>query len=153
MEQCQVTADSMLGVQVNSSKPRANEAGRPAPSQVRQNQTPRAASADPEQLRQQYLQSPPELAQLRHQIPQLADAINNPARWREIWNEFQKRRAELQAQKDRDMALLEADPFDVEAQTRIEEMIRLEQVDENLEQTREYHPEGEVPIVHPLSNV
>ena len=146
MEQCQVTADSMLGVHSVSQQPRAQEGARPGSSlasQPRRAQSSQAASSDPEVLRQQYLQNPPYLAQLRYQIPQLADVINDPPRWRELYNEYQRRRAELEAQKERDIALLQADPFDVEAQKRIEEMIRLEQVDENLEQTREHHPEGE----------
>ncbi|KAL9123972.1 MAG: hypothetical protein Q9217_006651 [Psora testacea] len=145
MQQCQVTADSMLGVQVIGPKPRAKEGATSSGSgatQSGQNQAPEAAPSSPEDYRQLYLRSPPDFARLRRQIPQLADAINNPAQWREIWDEFQKRRAELQARKDRDTALLQADPFDVDAQKRIEEMIRLKQVDENLEQTREYHPEA-----------
>ena len=115
----------------------------------------RTASPDKaalEMMRQNYLASPADLANLRHQIPQLADAINDPEKFAQLWQEFQRRQKELQAQRERDMALLEADPFDVEAQRRIEELIRLERVDENLEQTREYHPEGKpFPSLLPLS--
>ena len=102
-------------------------------------------------LRQTYLSSPADLANLRHQIPQLAEAINEPEKFAQLWQEVQTRQKELQAQRERDIALLEADPFDVEAQTRIEELIRLERVDENLEQTREYHPEGSASPLFPSS--
>ena len=152
MEQSQVTADSMLGVQVSTPQRNANLAAGPsrsATTQPSRRQAPRVPLTDPEQIRQQYLQSPSDLAQLRQQIPQMADAINDPVRWRQMWDEVQRRRAELQSRREQDIALLQADPFDVEAQKRIEERIRLDQeterlqqVDENLEQTREYHPEG-----------
>ena len=75
-------------------------------------------------------------------MPLLADAINDSQRWAQMWEEYQNRKRELEEQKRRDEALLESDPFDIDAQTRIEELIRLQNVDENLEQTREYHPEG-----------
>ena len=120
-------------------------AGQAASSRTGAQAQQRRARPDPtdaETLRQSYLNSPADLANLRHQLPLLGDAINDQARFKELWDEFQKRQKELQAQKERDIALLEADPFDVDAQRRIEELIRLERVDENLEQTREYHPEG-----------
>lgn len=79
-------------------------------------------------------------------MPFLADAINDSKLWSERWEEVQKQRKDLEEQKERDMALLEADPFDIEAQKRIEELIRLERVEENFEQTKEYHPECEICI-------
>lgn len=138
----------MLAVVV--SNPRTSQQARAPAGQAGSSRTgaqaqQRRARPDPtdaETLRQSYLNSPADLANLRHQLPLLGDAINDPARFKELWDEFQKRQKELQAQKERDIALLEADPFDVDAQRRIEELIRLERVDENLEQTREYHPEG-----------
>ena len=95
-------------------------------------------------MRQQYLSSPENLANLRYQIPALADAVHDSGRWAEVWEEYQKRKKELEEQKRRDEELLQSDPFDVDAQRWIEELIRLQNVDENLEQTREYHPEGKV---------
>lgn len=45
-------------------------------------------------------------------------------------------------QREREMALLQADPFDVEAQQKIEEAIRHERVLENMEQAMESMPES-----------
>ncbi|KAL9100018.1 MAG: hypothetical protein Q9163_004554 [Psora crenata] len=144
MEQCQVTTDAMVGVQVVNPKPNANEGAGPSRSavtQAGQRQPMQAVPTDAEYYRQQYLHNPQALTNLTSRFPELANVINDPARWRELWTEVKKRQEELQAQRDRDMALDEADPFDMEAQKRIEELIRLKQVEDNLEQTREYHPE------------
>lgn len=52
------------------------------------------------------------------------------------------RQDELELQRQRDIGLLNADPFDVEAQKRIEEAIRQQAVLENMEHAMEYSPES-----------
>ena len=44
--------------------------------------------------------------------------------------------------KQREIEILNADPFNVEAQRRIEEAIRQEAIYENMEHTLEYSPES-----------
>ena len=52
------------------------------------------------------------------------------------------RRASIEQQRQVEIARLNADPYDVEAQRKIEEAIRQEAVLENLEHALEYSPES-----------
>ncbi|OSC97908.1 hypothetical protein PYCCODRAFT_1046104 [Trametes coccinea BRFM310] len=71
--------------------------------------------------------------------PEIANAAqNDPARFAELLRQTHGRQAEA----ERDRALLEADPYDIEAQRRIEEAIRQQAVLENLEHALEYSPES-----------
>lgn len=75
--------------------------------------------------------------------PDLADAAqNDPSRFRELLHQLQSMQESARLQREREMALLQADPFDVEAQQKIEEAIRHERVLENMEQAMESMPES-----------
>ena len=150
LEQCSISPDSMLLVIVRDPQQQQRQ-GQPGSSTTNASQHDQGqarqvgpSEMSPEMLRQSYLSSPRDLANLRHQAPSMADAINDPNLWAERVAEMYQQRKELAEQNERDMALLEADQFDVDAQKRIEELIRLKRVEENFEQTREYHPEGMV---------
>jgi DNA damage-inducible protein 1 len=52
------------------------------------------------------------------------------------------RQAEAQAEAELEIQRLNADPYDVEAQRRIEEAIRQQAVLENMEHALEYSPES-----------
>eukprot|EP00850_Spirogloea_muscicola_P008509 SM000045S16254 [mRNA] locus=s45:582830:586859:+ [translate_table: standard] len=56
-------------------------------------------------------------------------------------------RAEAEHQQQEDMDLLSADPFDIDAQRRIEERIRKKNVEENWENALEYNPEAFAQVV------
>ena len=49
---------------------------------------------------------------------------------------------EREVARQREHARLNEDPFNIEAQAKIEEMIRQQQVEENLQNTLDYNPEG-----------
>ena len=79
------------------------------------------------------LQAQPELA---------AAAQNNPARFAELLRQTRSRQAEAEFAQQQEIERLNADPFDVEAQRRIEEAIRQQAVMENMEHALEYAPES-----------
>ena len=145
LQQCGMTHDSMLGVQIRnpqapshgSSNPvRAQRRG-PAPAGPRQ-----GAPTDPEMIRLQAMGNPNILATIRASDPELANAVQDPARFQQIFEEKLRQRVEMDAEIQRRNDLLSADPFNVDAQREIEEMIRQEGVIENLQNAMEHNPEG-----------
>ena len=98
---------------------------------------------DGEILRLQALGDPNVMSQIRRYRPELADVINDPRRFSELWNQMRTAQAEAEAEKERNLQRLNEDPFDVEAQSKIEAMIREEQVQENLQHAIDHNPEGE----------
>ena len=146
LEQYEVSPDSMLGLVVG--KPKAAAAAgssRQQPTQGRQAQTPQTASADAETIRQQSLGNPEALAQLTAFSPELANAIHDPARFKTAFDEVMSARKEFeQRQRDRQaeyIRLQNADEFDMEAQTRIAEIMQEEAVEKERLHAAEYYPE------------
>ncbi|KAJ9568054.1 hypothetical protein OSB04_004020 [Centaurea solstitialis] len=84
-------------------------------------------------------QSDPELAQiiLGNDLNKLQDLLRIRHR----------HRAELHRQQEEEMALLYADPFDVEAQKKIEAAIRQKGIDENWAAALEHNPEAFARVV------
>eukprot|EP01027_Heterolobosea_sp_BB2_P014443 GEZU01020745.1.p1 GENE.GEZU01020745.1~~GEZU01020745.1.p1 ORF type:complete len:330 (-),score=93.06 GEZU01020745.1:133-1122(-) len=101
----------------------------------------------PQQL-QQLLQSNPQLIQmLAQQNPQLAQQIltGDPRAIQALSTLLQRYQAEL-AERQR-LARLAADPFSPEAQAALEEEIRRQNVQENMEAAIEYAPESFARVV------
>ena len=107
------------------------------PARQRQRQT-----MDPELIRLRALSEPVVLDQLRQQSPVLAEAVQNQQRFRQVWDDLTRQEEEAEAAKQREIALLHEDPFNIEAQQKIEEIIRQEAVMENLQTAMDYNPEG-----------
>ena len=97
---------------------------------------------DAEVMRIQALANREILRRLREHAPALADAVNDPQRFGQMYRDAMNTQREQAAEKERAYAKLNEDPFDVEAQKKIEEIIRLERVQENLDQALEDSPEG-----------
>jgi len=103
----------------------------------------RSAAQDAEMMRLQILGNPTLMAELRETQPELADAVaNHPERFVELLRQQQARHQAAELAREREIEALNADPFDVEAQKRIEEAIRQQAVMENLEHAMEYSPES-----------
>ncbi|KAF8603489.1 hypothetical protein BDV93DRAFT_163718 [Ceratobasidium sp. AG-I] len=102
----------------------------------------RTAEHDEEMMRLQLLGDPNIMRQLRETQPDMADAVqNNPQRFAELLRNHRDRQREADLAQQREVAALNANPFDIEAQRRIEENIRQQAVLENMEHAMEYSPE------------
>lgn len=147
MEQLQIADGEMLALHVRDMR---GSTGVPA---TREQQPRRAPTEqDPELIRLQLLGSPPEYREeLRRTQPQLAQALDDPARFASAFRDVYDRERRERADRQRQIAALNADPFDIEAQEKIAEIIRQEQVMENLQNAMEHNPEGKVdrPPRHP----
>lgn len=96
-----------------------------------------------ETTRLSILGNPAAMAQVRSQRPALAEAINDSDRFREVWQEMIAQDENRESERQEQMRLLNEDPFNIDAQRKIEEMIRQEAVQDNLHFAYEHNPEGE----------
>ncbi|KAM7402250.1 hypothetical protein PAMP_017507 [Pampus punctatissimus] len=136
----------------------------PLPSQPPQQLPPRAAQPstaaalrgsspqgldDPALLQQMLLSNPHELSLLKERNPPLAEALlsGDLERFTKVLLEQQQDRAKREQERIR---LLTADPFDLEAQAKIEEDIRQHNVEENMTIAMEEAPEsfGQVVMLY-----
>ena len=150
LQQCQVKENDMLGMVVQQETqptgPRTQQSSRQT---QRSQNNPRGQGSqddprnpDPELIRLQALGNAAILEQLRNHDPSLADVVSDPVRFRQAWQAMVDRKMEAEADKEREMRALEEDPFNAEAQAKIEEMIRQERVMENLQDALDHTPEG-----------
>ncbi|KAG6861967.1 hypothetical protein C0995_009151 [Termitomyces sp. Mi166 len=92
-----------------------------------------------EMARLQFLGDPQLMSQLREAQPAIAEAaVNNPQQFAELFQQWQA----MRQARERELAMLEADPYNPEAQRKIEEIIRQQAVLENREHALEYSPES-----------
>lgn len=101
-----------------------------------------SAGPDPEVTRLQLLGDPNLRGELSRTRPDLVAALEDPQRFAQLYSDSVNREQRARQERHRQIQLLNADPFDVAAQARIEEIIRQERVMENLQNAMEYNPEG-----------
>ncbi|TVY22444.1 DNA damage-inducible protein [Lachnellula hyalina] len=142
MDQLQIGDGEMLALHVRDMARAAPRASQPARQQAApQPRGGQGGSPDPETIRLQLLGNPEMRAQAVSQKPELAAVIDSPERFAQLFRTWQDTERDEQARRRQHIADLNADPFDIEAQTRIAEMIREERVQENLQNAIEHNPE------------
>lgn len=139
LEEAGVNDGEMLAVLIRRRGNRPQGNVREAPAQDPR----RAAAPDPEAVRQHVLSDPAVQNQLRERRPELLAALSDPVRWRETYDMMQRQEEEAERERQNQIALLNEDPFNVEAQKKIEEIIRQDNVINNLHEAYEQNPEGE----------
>lgn len=132
---------------------------RAAPAQRSQNQHYAGARSGPggpdysdeaiEMVRLQTLGNQSAVQHVRQRRPELASALNDPAQFREVFIRMKREEEQMANEREQQMRLLNEDPFNVEAQQKIEELIRQDNVIQNLQDAYEQNPEGE-PYIIPL---
>jgi DNA damage-inducible protein 1 len=144
LEQLNIQEGDMLGMAVQDPSELARRRTQPeSPNQPSSRPTQRQRDGpDPEELRLHMLGDQRVLDQVRRNDPELAAAVNNKDEFHSIWGRKQRNLAQTQAEKEAELALLNADPFNLEAQAKIEEMIRKERVAENVQKALEFNPES-----------
>lgn len=110
---------------------------------------PDGSAVDPVAFQRQLLRDSNLMAQLFQADPELAQTLigNDINRLQEMLRQRHQQKSELRRRQDEEMALLYADPFDVEAQKKIEAAIRQKGIDENWAAALEHNPEGFARVV------
>lgn len=155
MEQLQIGDGDMLALAIRHAGSRGlptEGRGQQQPSRRPTAGQPQArVEQDPEVIRLQLLGNPQARQEALRVRPQLAAVIDDRQRFAQEYRQMMDQERREQMMRSRRIAELNADPFDVDAQMRIAEMIREEAVQENLQNAIEHNPEGR--YLSPLSVV
>jgi DNA damage-inducible protein 1 len=121
----------------NQAQPQQNSQG------FQDRRAPNAEAQRIEGIRHRLVQSPQAMAQLRAQQPAMASVVHDPERFRAVWQEMENHDRQLEGERRDEIDLLNGDFMNVDNQKKIEEMIRQQQVMENLQFAYTHSPEGE----------
>ncbi|RFU28269.1 hypothetical protein B7463_g8064, partial [Scytalidium lignicola] len=145
MEELRIGDGEMLALHARQMTPafRQSPAFQRQPQRPNPQQQPQESHSyqDAETIRLRLLGNPELRQQAIRQRPELDGAIDNPERFAQVYHQMQEEERQEQMRRRRQIEDLNADPFDVEAQMRIAEMIREERVQENLQNAIEHNPE------------
>ncbi|XVE50929.1 hypothetical protein DITRI_Ditri01bG0202600 [Diplodiscus trichospermus] len=110
---------------------------------------PDGSAVNPGALQQHIQRDSNLIGQLFQTDPELAQAVlgNDLNKLQDILRLHHQQRSELRRRDEEELALLQADPFDVEAQKKIEAAIQQKGIDENWAAALEYNPEGFARVV------
>lgn len=140
LTQMNVQEGDVVALAIQSARQRRRPAqGNPTGEPAQRPQT----GNDPEQARLRILTDGAIMDECRRQDPELAAASSDQQKFHELWASRQRQYEQVQREKEEQYALLEADPFNADAQQKIEEIIRQERVAENLQKAMEENPECE----------
>lgn len=145
MEQLQIADGDMLALHIRDMVGNTELPAEPRTQQQYPSNSSSTSSQevpDPETIRLRVLGNPQLRESLAGQNPELAAAVDDPVRFRQTLARMNDTEAMERQRRRQHIADLNNDPFDVEAQQKIEEMIREERVQENLQNAIEHNPEG-----------
>lgn len=110
---------------------------------------PDGSAANPAAFQQQIQRDSNTMAQLFQSDPEFAQVLlgNDLNKLQGLLRERHRQKTELRRRQEEELALLYADPFDVEAQRKIEASIRQKGIDENWEAALEHNPEAFARVV------
>ncbi|XP_050237300.1 protein DNA-DAMAGE INDUCIBLE 1 isoform X2 [Mercurialis annua] len=110
---------------------------------------PDGSAVNPRAFQQHVQNDSNVMSQLFQTDPELAQAIlgNDLNKLQDLLRQRNRQRSDLRRQQEEEFALLEADPFDVEAQKKIEAAIRQKGIDENWAAALEHNPEAFARVV------
>ncbi|SMR54366.1 unnamed protein product [Zymoseptoria tritici ST99CH_3D1] len=154
LEEVGIQDGDMIAMLMRQEQTNQNSMGTQRRAQPQQQQQQRRGLGsnvqEIETTRLSILGSPAAMAQVREQRPALAEAINDSNRFRDVWLEMNREDENRERERLEQMRLLNEDPFNIEAQRKIEEMIRQESVQENLQFAYEHNPEvfGRVTMLY-----
>ena len=147
----------MLAVLINRGTTRSPPGATQNPNTARQGgQNPQAngtsgrripTADEVETLRLRLLNDPDGQARVREQNPDLSTALYDRDRFRDMFLQMVRQEDDRGRERAEQIRRLNEDPFDIEAQRKIEEMIRQDNVVENLQHAIENNPEGKLAIV------
>ncbi|CAH7690065.1 hypothetical protein BY996DRAFT_4569810, partial [Phakopsora pachyrhizi] len=144
LESCGIVTDEMLELRRRLIKnPALSQNLQSSSSNSQQSVAGGDIAHDLNRIRLQMLGDPTLMNQIRASNPELATAAEtSPERFAHLMHNFQQQHNVSAKQRRLDEQLLNADPFDIEAQKRIEEHIRQERVWENMQHAIEFSPES-----------
>lgn len=147
MEELGIADGEMLAVHVREARSAASAAPVPRARPQQQTQAPQGQGLrqmqDPETTRLQILGNPAMRQHLESQSPELAAVVDDPVTFAATIQNGRDREQRERIERQREIARLNEDHFNVDSQRRIEEIIRQERVMENLQSAMEHNPEGE----------
>ncbi|KAI4306264.1 hypothetical protein L6164_029557 [Bauhinia variegata] len=110
---------------------------------------PDGSAVNPGAFQQHFRNDANLMGQLFQTDPELAQAVigNDLNRLQDILRLRHQQGSEMRRKRDEELALLYADPFDVEAQRKIEAAIRQQGIDENWAAALEHNPEAFARVV------
>jgi DNA damage-inducible protein 1 len=138
LEDAGIKDGEMLAMMVNR---RNGPPVRPSPNPTSIPEEP-TSSAAIERIRNEIVSNPQTLSRLIQQQPDLAAVINEPVQFRNLWQQMLDDRDRMQRERENQLTMLNEDPFNPEAQKKIEDMIRREKIEANLQYAYENNPEG-----------